>query len=168
VVVRECRSGMTSSDYLRQSHLHVTPGSCTHPGTSAKLHLQAPAHTSTTGTTRFAVFRLARQPSGQQTQHCGTSSAVTYLRAGIHHFTTTPTRQSSRRIATMGLSYNVYLNSSCIYACKNCKTHLSNRDDILSRVSLPGRCETERRVLISRRTFAASTAKPTSSTASSM
>lgn len=36
----------------------------------------------------------------------------------------------------MGLSYNIYLNSSRIYGCKNCKTHLSNHDDILSRVSL--------------------------------
>ena len=35
----------------------------------------------------------------------------------------------------MGLSYNVYLNASRIYGCKNCKTHLSNHDDILSRVS---------------------------------
>jgi hypothetical protein len=34
----------------------------------------------------------------------------------------------------MGLSYNVYLNSTRIYGCKNCKTHLSNHDDILSRV----------------------------------
>lgn len=37
----------------------------------------------------------------------------------------------------MGLSYNIYLNSSRIYGCKNCKTHLSNHDDILSRVSRP-------------------------------
>jgi hypothetical protein len=37
--------------------------------------------------------------------------------------------------ANMGLSYNVYLNSSKIYGCKNCKTHLSNHDDIISRVS---------------------------------
>lgn len=35
----------------------------------------------------------------------------------------------------MGLAYNVYLNSNRIYGCKNCKTHLSNHDDILSRVS---------------------------------
>ena len=35
----------------------------------------------------------------------------------------------------MGLAYNVYLNSSRIYGCKVCKTHLSNHDDILSRVS---------------------------------
>jgi len=34
---------------------------------------------------------------------------------------------------TMGLTYNIYLNSSRIYGCKNCKTHLSNHDDILSR-----------------------------------
>ncbi|KAI9795184.1 MAG: hypothetical protein M1816_000206 [Peltula sp. TS41687] len=33
----------------------------------------------------------------------------------------------------MGLAYNVYLNSNRIYGCKNCKTHLSNHDDILSR-----------------------------------
>ena len=38
---------------------------------------------------------------------------------------------------TMGLTYNIYLNSSRIYGCKNCKTHLSNHDDILSRVSAP-------------------------------
>jgi len=37
----------------------------------------------------------------------------------------------------MGLTYNIYLNSSRIYGCKNCKTHFSNHDDILSRVSLP-------------------------------
>lgn len=35
----------------------------------------------------------------------------------------------------MGLTYNVYLNSHRIYGCKNCKTHLSNHDDIISRVS---------------------------------
>jgi hypothetical protein len=35
----------------------------------------------------------------------------------------------------MGLSYNVYLNCSRIYGCKNCKTHLSDPDDIISRVS---------------------------------
>ncbi|KAH0607065.1 uncharacterized protein H6S33_003053 [Morchella sextelata] len=33
----------------------------------------------------------------------------------------------------MGLAYNVYLNSSRIYGCKDCKTHLSNHDDIISR-----------------------------------
>jgi hypothetical protein len=68
----------------------------------------------------------------------------------------------------MGLSYNVYLNSSKIYGCKNCKTHLSNHDDIISRVKLPY-SHTD---FISRadwfRTSAASTAKPTSSTTSSM
>ena len=35
----------------------------------------------------------------------------------------------------MGLAYNIYLNSHRIYGCKNCKTHLSNHDDIISRVS---------------------------------
>ncbi|KAH8758574.1 putative proteim yippee-like 3 [Hyaloscypha bicolor E] len=33
----------------------------------------------------------------------------------------------------MGLSYNVYLNSHKIYGCKNCKAHLSNHEDIISR-----------------------------------
>ncbi|CEJ81343.1 Putative Yippee [[Torrubiella] hemipterigena] len=33
----------------------------------------------------------------------------------------------------MGLSYNTYLNSSKIYGCKGCKTHLANHDDIISR-----------------------------------
>lgn len=36
----------------------------------------------------------------------------------------------------MGLEYNMYLNSRRIYGCKNCKTHLSNHDDIISRVRL--------------------------------
>lgn len=35
----------------------------------------------------------------------------------------------------MGLAYNIYLNSSKIYGCKTCKTHLANHDDIISRVS---------------------------------
>ncbi|KAI6246966.1 hypothetical protein HI914_04603 [Erysiphe necator] len=33
----------------------------------------------------------------------------------------------------MGLAYNIYLNSNKIYGCKNCKTHLSNHEDIISR-----------------------------------
>ena len=44
----------------------------------------------------------------------------------------------------MGLSYNVYLNSNRIYGCKNCKTHLSDHDDIVSRVRRlrkVGRCQ---------------------------
>ena len=42
----------------------------------------------------------------------------------------------------MGLSYNVYLSSSRIYMCKSCKTHLSNHEDIISRVSsAPQACE---------------------------
>ena len=40
----------------------------------------------------------------------------------------------------MGLSYNVYLSSHKIYGCKNCKAHLSNPEDIISRVCfLPNR-----------------------------
>ena len=31
----------------------------------------------------------------------------------------------------MGLAYNTYLNSSRIYGCKGCKTHLANHDDIM-------------------------------------
>jgi hypothetical protein len=34
----------------------------------------------------------------------------------------------------MGLAYNVYLNSNKIYGCKNCKAHLANHEDIISRV----------------------------------
>jgi len=33
----------------------------------------------------------------------------------------------------MGLAYNVYLNSNKIYGCKNCKAHLANHEDIISR-----------------------------------
>jgi hypothetical protein len=36
----------------------------------------------------------------------------------------------------MGLAYNIYLDSNKIYGCKNCKTHLANHDDIISRVCL--------------------------------
>ncbi|KAI1282486.1 yippee [Xylaria sp. FL0933] len=33
----------------------------------------------------------------------------------------------------MGLLYNTYLNSNKIYGCKNCKAHLANHEDIISR-----------------------------------
>nr|POF15180.1 protein yippee-like [Quercus suber] len=33
----------------------------------------------------------------------------------------------------MGLVYNVYLDAKRIYGCKNCKTHLADHDDIVSR-----------------------------------
>jgi hypothetical protein len=36
---------------------------------------------------------------------------------------------------SMGLAYNIYLNASKVFGCKNCKTHLANYDDIISRVS---------------------------------
>ena len=39
-----------------------------------------------------------------------------------------------RPAAEMGLAYNIYLDSNKIYGCKNCKTHLANHDDIISRV----------------------------------
>ncbi|KAF9875662.1 putative yippee-like protein [Colletotrichum karsti] len=38
------------------------------------------------------------------------------------------------RLPTMGLAYNTYLNSSKVYGCKTCKAHLSNHEDIISRV----------------------------------
>ena len=44
------------------------------------------------------------------------------------------TRQVSS-LSTMGLAYNVYLNAKRIYGCKNCKTHLADHDEIISRVS---------------------------------
>lgn len=34
----------------------------------------------------------------------------------------------------MGLRYNDYLSGDKIYGCKNCKTHLANHEDIISRV----------------------------------
>lgn len=37
----------------------------------------------------------------------------------------------------MGLAYNTYLNSNRIYGCKNCKAHLANHEDIISRVRNP-------------------------------
>jgi hypothetical protein len=37
----------------------------------------------------------------------------------------------------MGLAYNVYLNSNKIFGCRNCKTHLADFDEIISRVG-PG------------------------------
>ncbi|KAI6354520.1 hypothetical protein MCOR31_011459, partial [Pyricularia oryzae] len=36
-------------------------------------------------------------------------------------------------ISIMGLAYNTYLNSNKIFGCKNCKSHLSNHEDIISR-----------------------------------
>ena len=34
----------------------------------------------------------------------------------------------------MGLKYNVYLNGK-VFGCKQCKTHLANYEEIISRVS---------------------------------
>ncbi|KAF2162315.1 hypothetical protein M409DRAFT_27319 [Zasmidium cellare ATCC 36951] len=33
----------------------------------------------------------------------------------------------------MGLIYNIYLDAKKIYGCKNCKTHLADHDEIISR-----------------------------------
>ncbi|KAI9855720.1 MAG: hypothetical protein M1824_005879 [Vezdaea acicularis] len=33
----------------------------------------------------------------------------------------------------MGLIFNTYLTARRVYGCKNCKTHLSNHDEIISR-----------------------------------
>lgn len=37
----------------------------------------------------------------------------------------------------MGLVYNDYLSSDKIYGCKNCKTHLSKHESLVSRVRPP-------------------------------
>ena len=37
----------------------------------------------------------------------------------------------------MGLVYNDYLSSDKIYGCKNCKTHLSKHENLVSRVRPP-------------------------------
>jgi hypothetical protein len=72
--------------------------------------------------------------------------ATSDYRSDYHHGPDAPPtpqqpsiNESDRLSITMGLTYNIYLNStsSRIYGCKNCKTHLSNHDDILSRVSAP-------------------------------
>ena len=89
----------------------------------------------------------------------------------------------------MGLAYNVYLNSHKIYGCKNCKAHLSNHEDIISRVRRLLAISTLRNASSSPNGFkniyydkgdftmadcancrisAASTARPTSSTTLSM
>lgn len=62
-----------------------------------------------------------------------TSTNLPYLRSLSFLFIC----KRSRRLitATMGLSYNTYLNSNKIYGCKSCKAHLANHDDIISRVS---------------------------------
>lgn len=93
----------------------------------------------------------------------------------------------------MGLTYNTYLDGKHVYGCKNCKAHLANHEDIISRVSplsllpsshfispyppppppkkgAPGGVSSPLSpipALTPRRTSAASTARPTSSTPSS-
>jgi hypothetical protein len=67
----------------------------------------------------------------------------------------------------MGLAYNIYLDSNKIYGCKNCKTHLANHDDIISRVSFYQVPNTLYTILIKGRISAANMARPTSSRASS-
>lgn len=37
----------------------------------------------------------------------------------------------------MGLTYNTYLDGKHVYGCKNCKSHLANHEDIISRVRSP-------------------------------
>lgn len=70
----------------------------------------------------------------------------------------------------MGLAYNIYLNAKRIYGCKNCKTHLADHDEIISRVStIPTHFFSTLPTftyLPSPRISAANTAKPTSSTPS--
>lgn len=85
--------------------------------------------------------------------------------------------RDSTPAVTMGLAYNVYLTSNKIFGCKQCKTHLADYNDIISRVSyMPFfRCcpalSFSFQMLTPQpppiRIFEASTAKPTSSTPSS-
>ena len=49
----------------------------------------------------------------------------------------------------MGLTYNVYLDAKRVYGCKNCKTHLADHDEIISRVCLLLSC-TMRELLLTR------------------
>lgn len=54
----------------------------------------------------------------------------------------------------MGLAYNVYLSSNKIYGCKNCKTHLSNHEDIISRVGAHRSLAWPRILMLTARTHA--------------
>lgn len=45
-------------------------------------------------------------------------------------------KTTTTKTQAMGLKYNTYLDGGKIYGCKNCKTHLADHDEILSRVSL--------------------------------
>ena len=68
----------------------------------------------------------------------------------------------------MGLKYNVYLDSSKIFGCKNCKTHLANYDDVISRVGPPPALfYTGRRLTSPHRTSVANMVEHTSSLLSS-
>ena len=79
------------------------------------------------------------QPSSQP---CSATDTINVgLADRLHfqlHFQELPTRITEdapvRPAADMGLAYNIYLDSNKIYGCKNCKTHLANHDDIISRV----------------------------------
>lgn len=80
----------------------------------------------------LAVLRV--KASTRQTAGAAASSLTSWKHSGPHTATAGLGRCKAA-VANMGLSYNVYLNSAKIYGCKNCKTHLSNHDDIISRVS---------------------------------
>lgn len=69
----------------------------------------------------------------------------------------------------MGLTYNVYLNADKIFGCRECKAHLADYNDIVSRVRLPLSLTFLRKIAFvdSRRTSAANTAKPSYSNESS-
>lgn len=67
---------------------------------------------------------------------CGWTSSTPHSPMPLSIHTDILSRRTTTPNSTplnMGLTYNIYLNSSRIYGCKNCKTHLSNHDDILSR-----------------------------------
>lgn len=55
----------------------------------------------------------------------------------IHLLPLSQTIGSSAESVKMGLAYNTYLSSNKIYGCKNCKAHLANHEDIISRVRSP-------------------------------
>jgi hypothetical protein len=83
-----------------------------------------------------AIFSAVLRDKLQRYRQPATATTLDYSRAlEIHIPIVKYTQRTSCSFFNMGLSYNVYLNSSKIYGCKNCKTHLSNHDDIISRVS---------------------------------
>ncbi|KAI6371637.1 hypothetical protein MCOR25_003919 [Pyricularia grisea] len=76
----------------------------------------------------FPHIKHLQQPVGQSTEY---KHIQTPPPASFRGFDVEPA--AALDISIMGLAYNTYLNSNKIYGCKNCKAHLANHEDIISR-----------------------------------